>query len=49
MHANFIVNTGNAQAKDIAQLIQLVQDRIEAEHGIRLHPEVKRLGFASAA
>ena len=49
VHANFIVNTGDAQAKDIAQLIQLVQDRIEAEHGIRLHPEVKRLGFASAA
>ena len=49
VHANFIVNTGDAQAKDIAQLIHLVQDRIEAEHGIRLHPEVKRLGFASAA
>ena len=49
VHANFIVNTGDAQAKDIAQLIHLVQDRIEAKHGIRLHPEVKRLGFASAA
>ena len=49
VHANFIVNTGDAEAKDIAQLIHLVQDRIEAEHGIRLHPEVKRLGFASAA
>ena len=49
VHANFIVNTGDAEAKDIAQLIQLVQNRIEAVHGIRLHPEVKRLGFASAA
>ena len=49
VHANFIVNTGHAQAKDITQLINLVQDRVEAEHGIRLHPEVKRLGFASAA
>ena len=49
VHANFIVNTGHAQANDIAQLIQLVQDRVEAEHGIHLHPEVKRLGFASAA
>jgi UDP-N-acetylmuramate dehydrogenase len=48
MHANFIVNTGDAQADDIARLIQLVQDRVEAEHGIRLHTEVKRLGFASA-
>ena len=49
VHANFIVNTGDAQAKDIAQLILLVQDRIEAKLGIRLHTEVKRLGFASAA
>ena len=49
VHANFIVNTGDAQAKDIAQLIHLVQDRIEAKHGIRLHTEVKRLVIASAA
>ncbi|MGB1416292.1 MAG: UDP-N-acetylmuramate dehydrogenase [Synechococcus sp.] len=49
LHANFIVNTGEAQARDIHQLIHLVQDRIEAEHGIRLHPEVKRLGFDPAA
>ena len=48
LHANFIVNTGHAHADDMARLIRLVQDRIEAEHGIRLHPEVKRLGFASA-
>ena len=48
VHANFIVNTGDALAKDIQQLIELVQNRIEAEHGIRLHPEVKRLGFDSA-
>ena len=39
-----------AQANDNPhELIHLVQDRIEAEHGIRLHPEVKRLGFASSA
>ena len=49
LHANFIVNTGDAQAQDIHQLIHLVQDRIELAHGIRLHPEVKRLGFDPAA
>ena len=49
LHANFIVNTGDAQARDIHQLIHLVQDRIKAEHGIHLHPEVKQLGFDSAA
>ena len=49
LHANFIVNTGDAQARDIHQLIHLVQDRIKAAHGIHLHPEVKQLGFDSAA
>ena len=49
LHANFIVNTGDARADDINRLIQLVQDRVEQRHGIRLHPEVKRLGFSSAA
>lgn len=49
LHANFIVNIGDAQARDIHQLIHLVQDRIKAAHGIHLHPEVKQLGFDSAA
>ena len=31
------------------QLIELVQDRVEQRHAVRLHPEVKRLGFAAAA
>ena len=48
LHANFIVNTGSAQADDMARLILLVQDQVEQQHGIRLHPEVKRLGFTSA-
>ena len=49
VHANFIVNTGNATAANINQLIELVQDRVEQRHAVRLHPEVKRLGFAAAA
>ena len=49
VHANFIVNTGNATAVDINQLIELIQDRVEQRHAVRLHPEVKRLGFAAAA
>ena len=44
IHANFIVNTGGANAADIAALIAEVQRRVEAAHGITLHPEVKRLG-----
>ena len=49
VHANFIVNTGNATAVDIDRLIGLVQDQVEHRHAVRLHPEVKRLGFADAA
>ncbi|MEI6032273.1 MAG: UDP-N-acetylmuramate dehydrogenase [Synechococcaceae cyanobacterium ELA739] len=45
LHANFIVNTGNARAQDIDALIALVQERVQREHGIALHTEVKRLGF----
>ena len=45
IHANFIVNTGQATATDIDQLIQEVQRRVHAAHGISLHPEVKRLGL----
>ena len=49
LHANFIVNTGAATAADIDSLIQHVQQRVEAAHTVRLHPEVKRLGFTEAA
>ena len=44
IHANFIVNTGGATAAEIDALISEVQRRVEAAHGIALHPEVKRLG-----
>lgn len=46
VHANFIVNNGSASAKDILSLIALVQKEVENNHGITLHPEVKRLGFS---
>ena len=49
LHANFIVNTGAATAADIDALIQHVQQQVEAAHTVRLHPEVKRLGFTEAA
>lgn len=43
-HANFIINEGNASAKDIETLIYLVQDQVQAASGIRLEPEVKIIG-----
>ncbi|MEB3234873.1 MAG: UDP-N-acetylmuramate dehydrogenase [Cyanobacteriota bacterium] len=45
IHANFIVNRGQASAADITALIALVQDRVQQAHGICLQTEVKRLGF----
>ena len=45
IHANFIVNIGQASASDINALIAEVQRRVLASHGLSLHPEVKRLGF----
>ncbi|MEX0588087.1 MAG: UDP-N-acetylmuramate dehydrogenase [Cyanobium sp.] len=48
IHANFIVNTGQASAAHIDALILEVQRRVMASHGIALHPEVKRLGFEPA-
>ncbi|RMD69735.1 MAG: UDP-N-acetylmuramate dehydrogenase [Cyanobacteria bacterium J149] len=43
-HANFILNAGNATAKDIFNLIQYVQEKVEENWSILLHPEVKFLG-----
>jgi UDP-N-acetylmuramate dehydrogenase len=43
-HANFIVNTGAANAVDIEALIDHIRCRVEQVHGIRLIPEVQILG-----
>ncbi len=44
LHANFIVNTGEATAADIIRLMDLVQARVWEVHGVRLEPEVKIAG-----
>jgi UDP-N-acetylmuramate dehydrogenase len=43
-HANFIINTGDATARDIARLIDRVQVEVERTSGVRLMPEVRRVG-----
>jgi len=43
-HANFIVNTGNATASDILQLIDLAKERVQAKFGIPLELEIEVLG-----
>lgn len=43
-HANFIINTGSASARDIARLIERVQSEVERASGVHLVPEVHRVG-----
>jgi UDP-N-acetylenolpyruvoylglucosamine reductase len=43
-HGNFIVNTGMATARDILDLIEIIQQRVRAERGIELETEVEIVG-----
>ncbi len=43
-HANFIVNTGGAKAKDILALMYLAQERVKNDTGIELRPEIQVVG-----
>ena len=43
-HANFIVNTGEATAADIENLISEVRTVVRQQTGIDLHPEVRIIG-----
>ncbi len=39
-HTNFIVNLGNAKAKDVKELIKIIQEAVKQEFGVDLEPEV---------
>ncbi len=43
-HAGFIVNLGNATAKDVEDLIRHVQQKVAANAGVHLEPEVRIVG-----
>jgi len=40
-HANFIINKGNARARDIIELIDMVRERVKMSSGITLEPELE--------
>jgi len=46
-HANFILNEGQATARDIESLIAHVQDAVARAQGLTLHPEVRIVGEAA--
>lgn len=43
-HAGFVVNKGDATAKDVLDLIKYVQDTVEEKFGVKLEPEVRLIG-----
>lgn len=43
-HCGFVINRGGATAADVAELMRRVVDKVEEQFGVRLEPEVKRLG-----
>lgn len=43
-HCGFVINKDHATATDILSLMEQVSDKVEAEFGVRLEPEVKIIG-----
>ena len=43
-HCGFVINRGGATAAEIRELIRQVQDKVEANSGVRLETEVRFLG-----
>lgn len=43
-HCGFVINAGGATATDVMQLMQEVSDQVEAQFGVALEPEIKRIG-----
>lgn len=48
MHAGFLINTGDAKARDFFDLMALVKDRVYEDSGIMLEPEVRIIGCGSS-
>ena len=43
-HCGFVINKDNATAADVVELMKQVADKVHAEFGVTLEPEVKRIG-----
>lgn len=49
VHANFIVNAGNATAHDVLELIEIVKQRVKATTGVELESEVRYIPYEAHA
>ena len=43
-HCGFVINRGGATAREVAELMETVARRVEENSGVRLEPEVKKIG-----
>ena len=43
-HSGFVINKGNATAKDILDLIAYIQEEVKKQFGVELHTEVRIIG-----
>jgi len=43
-HCGFLINTGNATASDVLELIKHIQNTVYEKFGVKLEPEVKIIG-----
>lgn len=43
-HSGFVINTGNATAADIMELMRQVNEKVKEQFGVSLEPEVRRIG-----
>ncbi|MDM7914896.1 MAG: UDP-N-acetylmuramate dehydrogenase [Candidatus Eisenbacteria bacterium] len=46
LHANYILNTGGATARDVRELIEEIRARVGAAFGITLELEIRTIGFS---
>jgi len=49
VHGNFVVNRGEATAKDVLALVRLAQDAVVEKFGVLLIPEIRLLGEFDSA
>ena len=49
LHANFFINDGNGTAKDVRELMAQVQAIVHKTFSVKLHPEIRMIGFPDSA
>lgn len=48
LHANYLINTGNASAEEMLELAHLIKRTVRAATGVQLQEEVSLLGFTES-